>query len=207
MLQRSLRRSRLRRGWYLRLVVCAALVCAASINYGKDKSAQQNDPSAALNEFLHTLTPLKNAATDDQIREYLQMSHVMEDYKTAWIGSVEKSRARSQPYLPDSYWMDIRTEIQDTDMEPAFNVWFKHTVSSDLMNRVLDAYLKLGKNFPGSPMCTELGKAQAPMGDQWNQLTVLLARQVITKVNTADKAKIDLARARYAAEHPGWKEQ
>ena len=197
----------MRRSWFLRLVVCAVLVCVAGISYAKDKGTQQNDPSAALNEFLHTLTPLKNAATDDQIREYLQMSHLVESYKTSWIGSVEKSRARSQPSLPDSYWTDIKTESQDTDIEPAFNVWFKHTVSSDLMDRVLDAYMKLGKNFPGSPMCTEIGKAQAPMSDQWNQLTILLARQVITKVNTADKAKIDDARARYAAEHPGWKEQ
>jgi hypothetical protein len=179
----------------------------AGTNYAKDKSAQQNDPSAPLNDFLRTLTPLKNAATDDQVREYLQMSHLVESYKTSWVESVEKSRARSQPYLPDSYWTDIKTEIQDTDIEPAFNVWFKHTVSSDLMERVLDAYMKLGKNFPGSPMCTEIGKAQAPMSGQWNQLTVLLARQVITKVNAADKSKIDGARARYATEHPGWKEQ
>jgi hypothetical protein len=197
----------MRPSWYIRLIACAVLTCVTGIGYAKDKGAQQKDPSTTLNDFLHTLTPLKNAATDDQIREYLQMSHVVEDYKTAWIGSVEKNRARSQPYLPDSYWTDIKTEIRDTDMESAFNVWFKHTVSSDLMDKVLDAYMKLGKNFPGSPMCTELGKAQAPMSDQWNQLTVLLARQVITKVNTTDKAKIDDARAQYAAAHPGWKEQ
>jgi hypothetical protein len=207
MRQSRLGQSRSRQGWHVLFIACAALACVAGTCYAKDKSAQQNDQSAALNEFLHTLTPLNNAATDGQTREYLQMSHVMEDYKTAWIGSVEKGRARSQPYLPDSYWTDIKTEIQDIDMEPAFNIWFKHTVSSELMDKVLDAYMKLGKNFPGSPMCTELGKAQAPMSDQWNQLTVLLARQVITKVNAADKAKIDEARARYAAEHPGWKEQ
>jgi len=45
------------------------------------------------------------------------------------------------------------------------------------------------------------------MGDQWNQLTVLLARQVMAKVTLADKAKIDDARTQYAAAHPGWKEQ
>jgi len=44
------------------------------------------------------------------------------------------------------------------------------------------------------------------MGDQWSQLTLLLARQVIAKVNMADKSKIDEARAKYAAEHPGWRE-
>ena len=200
----------MRQSWYLRLVAWAVLAGLACAGYAKDKSMQQNDPSAALNDFLRTLTPIKNAASDDQVREYLQMSHLVEDYKSSWAGSVQKNRGRilmGQPYLPDSYWTDINTEIRDTDIAPAFNVWFKHTVSSDLMERVLDAYMKLGKNFPGSPMCTELGKAQAPMGDQWNQLTVLLARQVITKVNTADKSKIDDARAQYAAAHPGWKEQ
>ena len=197
----------MRRCRYVLSIACFVLLYVAVAGYAKNKNAEQNDSSAALNNFLHMLTPLKNASTDDQIREYLQMSHVVEDYKTAWISSVDKNRAHSQPYLPDSYWTDIKSEIQDTDIAPAFNTWFKHTVSSDLMDRVLDAYLKLGKNFPGSPMCTELGKAQAPMGDQWNHLTVLLARQVIAKVNAADKAKIDDARTRYAAEHPGWKEQ
>jgi hypothetical protein len=189
-----------------RLVVWAMLVCMAGVGYAKDKKAPQNDPSAALNDLLRTMTPVKGAATDDQIREYFQFSHVIEDYKVAWIGGVDKNRARSQPYLPDAYFTDIKTEIQDTDLAPAFTVWFKHTVSSELMDKVLDAYLKLGNKFPGSPMCNEIGKAQAPMGDQWNQLTVLLARQAMAKVNVADKAKIDEARAKYAAEHPGWRE-
>ncbi len=196
----------MRQTWILRLAICTIFASCISIGYAKDKKPPQNDPSAAVNELLQSMTPVKNAATDDQIREYLQWSHVVEDYKSAWIAGVDKNRARSQPYLPDSYWTDIKTEIQDTDLAPAFTVWFKHTVSSDLMDKVLDAYLKLGKNFPGSPMCIELGKAQSPMGDQWNQLTVLLARQAIAKVNLADKAKIDDARAKYAAEHPGWRE-
>jgi hypothetical protein len=194
------------RPWILRLAVCAIFVCCVAIGHAKDKKAPQNDPSAAVDETLKLMMPLKDAATNDQIREYLQWSRVVEDYKAAWIAGVDKNRARSQQYLPDSYWTDLKTEIQDTDLSPAFSVWFKHTVSNDLMDKVLDAYLKLGKNFPGSPMCVELGKAQAPEGDQWNRLTVLLARQVIAKVNAADKTKIDEARAKYAADHPGWRE-
>ena len=193
--------------WILRLVIFAIFIFSIPTCFAKGKKAPRVDPSAAVNELLQSMTPVKNAATDDQVREYFQFSHVVEDYKTAWIAGVEKSRSRSQPYLPDSYWADIKTEIQDTDLAPAFTVWFKHTVSSELMDKVLDAYLKLGKNFLGSPMCIEIGKAQSPMGDQWNQLTVLLARQVMAKVNLADKAKIDDARAQYAAAHPGWREQ
>jgi hypothetical protein len=189
-----------------RLAACALFVFCGALGYAKDKNAPQNDASAAVDETLHLMMPLKNAATDDQIREYLQWSRVIEDYKAAWIAGVDKNRARSQPYMPDAYWTDLKTEIQDTDLTPAFTVWFKHTVSSELMDKVLDAYLKLGKNFPGSPMCVELGKAQAPMGDQWNRLTVLLARQLVAKVNAADKTKIDDARKKYAAEHPGWRE-
>ena len=196
----------MRQSRIVRLIVCVALVSVAGVSYAKDKKTQQNDPSAPLNNFLQTMPPVKDAASDDQIREYFQFSHVIEDYKVAWMSGVDKNRARSAPYLPDSYFADIKTEIQDTDLAPAFTVWFKHTVSRDLMDKVLDAYLKLGKNFPGSPMCTAIGKAQAPMGDQWNQLTLLLARQAIAKVNAADKGKVDEARAKYAAEHPGWKE-
>jgi hypothetical protein len=196
----------MRQAWIVRLASCVILVACCCNGIAKEKNNPQNDPSAALNNLLQTMTPVKDAATDDQIREYFQFSRVIEDYKAAWIGGVDKNRARSQPYLPDSYFADIKTEIQDTDLAPPFTVWFKHTVSRDLMDKVLDAYLKLGKNFPGSPMCIEIGKAQAPMGDQWNQLTVLLARQVVGKVNAADKVKIDDARAQYAAAHPGWRE-
>jgi len=197
----------MRPGVHLRLIACGFLVCVAAAGYAKDKKPAQNDASAQLNELLQSMTPVKSPATDAQIHEYFQFSHVIEDYKTAWAAGVDKNRAHSQPYLPDSYFSDIKTEIQDTDLAPPFTVWFKHTVSSELMDKVLDAYLKLGKNFPGSPMCTEIGKAQAPMGDQWNQMTILLARQVVAKVNAADKAKIDDARTQYAATHPGWVEQ
>lgn len=197
----------MRLGGHLRFISCGFLICMAVAGFAKDKRPTQNDPSAQLKDLLQSMTPVKNPATDDQIHEYFHFSHVIEDYKSAWAGGVDKNRAHSQPYLPDSYFADIKTEIQDTDLAPPFTVWFKHTVSSELMDKVLDAYLKLGKNFPGSPMCTEIGKAQAPMGDQWNQMTILLARQVVTKVNASDKAKIDDARSQYAAAHPGWKEQ
>jgi hypothetical protein len=197
----------MRRSGIFRMIACAMILGVAGLCHAKDKKTQQIDPSAAVNDYLRSLTPVKSPATDDQIREYFQFSHVIEDYKAAWISGVDKNRARSQPYLPDSYWADVKAEIQDTDLAPAFTVWFKHTVSSELMDKVLDAYLKLGKNFPGSPMCIALGNAQTPEGPKWNQLTVVLARQVIAKVNMADKAKIDDARAKYAAEHPGWKEQ
>ena len=197
----------MRPGWLLRVLAGGVLLCMAGQVYAKDKKPQQPDPSAQLNDLLRSMTPVKNPVTDDQIRQYFQFSHVIEDYKAAWIGGVDKNRARAQPYLPDSYWSDLKTEIQDTDLAPPFAVWFKHTVSSDLMDKVLDAYLKLGKNFPGSPMCIEIGKAQSPMGNEWNQMSVLLARQAIAKVNAADKAKIDEARKQYAAAHPGWAEQ
>lgn len=193
--------------WVSRVLTCGVLLCVAGAGYAKDKKVQQNDASAQLNDLLHSMTPVTNPATDDQIRQYFQFSHVIEDYKAAWIGGVDKNRAHARPYLPDAYWADLKTEIQDTDLAPPFTVWFKHTVSSELMYKVLDAYLKLGKNFPGSPMCNEIGKAQSPMGDQWNQMSVLLARQAIAKVNAADKTKIDDARKQYAAEHPGWTEQ
>lgn len=197
----------MRPGWLLRAIAGGILLCVASVGYAKDKKPQQSDPSVQLNELLRSMTPVKNPATDDQIRQYFQFSRVIEDYKAAWIGGVDKNRAHAQPYLPDSYWSDLKAEIQDTDLAPPFTVWFKHTVSSELMDKVLDAYLKLGKNFPGSPMCNEIGKAQSPMGDQWNQMSVLLAHQAIARVNAADKNKIDEARKQYAAAHPGWAEQ
>src|SRR5512146_3061068 len=139
--------------WVRYLVLCAFFVPFTGTSQAMDNTPAQNDASAQLADLLHSMTPLHNAASDDQIREYFQFSHVVEDYKAAWIAGVDIYRARSQPYLPDAFWADVKTEMQDTDLAPAFNIWFKHTVSSDLMDKVLDAYLKLGKKFPGSPMC------------------------------------------------------
>lgn len=196
----------MRRSGIFRLIACAMALGVSCACSAIGEKSPQNDPSAVVNDYLQSMSPVKNAATDSQIREYFQLSHVIEDYKAAWVGGADRYRAHGQPYLPESFWTDVRREMQDTDLAPAFTVWFKHTVSSELMDKVLDAYLTLGKKFPGSPMCVELGKAQSPMGGQWNQLTVLLTRQVIAKVYAADKTKIDEARTRYAADHPGWKE-
>jgi hypothetical protein len=179
--------------------------------HAQDKPAQQTARTSAaqtLPDFLSSLTPLKNAATDEQIREYLYWSRAVEDYRTALIASVDKNRSHSKPYWPESFWSDIKTEMQNTDLAPTFAIWYRHTISRELMDKVLDAYHKLGReHFPGSPMCSEMGNAQSPMKADWDKLTVLTTRQVIAKVYAADKPQIDAARARYIAEHPDWKDQ
>ncbi|HEX4758350.1 MAG TPA: hypothetical protein VH308_10215, partial [Terracidiphilus sp.] len=115
--------------------------------------------------------------------------------------------SHSKPYWPESFWTDIKTEMQNTDLAPMFAVWYRHTISRELMDKVLDAYHKLGREqFHGSPVCTEMGSAESPMKAQWDEVTVLMTRQVIARVYAADKPQIDAARARYIAEHPGWKD-
>jgi hypothetical protein len=196
---------------FLRLVLCVIVVSFPGACRAQDKPAQQTARTPAtqtLPDLLSSLTPLKNAATDEQIREYLYWSRAVDDYRTAWIAGVDNNRSHSKPYWPETFWADIKTEMQNTDLVPMFVIWYRHTISRQLMDKVLDAYHKLGRDhFPGSPMCTEMGNAESPMKAQWDQLTVLMTRQVIAKVYTADKPQIDAARARYLAEHPGWKDQ
>lgn len=195
---------------FLRLVICAMVVSCPGAGLAQDKPAQQTartSPAPTLPDLLRSLTPLKNAATDEQMREYLYWSRAVDDYRTAWIAGVDNNRSHSKPYWPESFWTDIKTEMQNTDLAPVFAVWYRHTISKELMDKVLDAYHKLGREqFHGSPVCTEMGNAESPMKAQWDELTVLMTRQVIAKVYAADKPQIDAARARYIAEHPGWKD-
>lgn len=195
----------------LRLVICAMVVIFLSSNHAQDKPAPQTGRTPAtqtLPDLLHSLTPLKNAATDDQIREYLYWSRATDEYKKAWIAEVDDYRSHGKPYWPESFWTDITTEMQKTDLTPMFVAWFKHTVSSELMDKAIDAYHKLGReHFHGSPECIEMGNAESPMKAQWDQMTVLMTRQVIAKVYADDKPQIEAARARYLAEHPGWSDK
>ena len=196
---------------FLRLALFAIVVSSLDACRAQDKPAPQTARSSAaqtLPDLLSSLTPLKNAATDEQIREYLYWSRAVDDYRTAWIAGLDNNRSHAKPYWPESFWTDIKTEMQNADLAPMFVVWYKHTISRELMDKVLDAYLKLGReHYHGSPVCTEMGNAESPMKAQWDQLTVLMTRQVIAKVYAADKPQIDAARARYLADHPDWQDK
>ena len=151
------------------------------------------------------LAPLKDHATEEQIREYFQLSGELNDYQERWIGAVDKNHSIGAPYWPESFWIDLKAEMLKTDLAPMRITLYQHYVSQATMQQVIDAYHSLGAtNFPGSPMCFKLGEIQLEMKDDADKLTLSNTLQVIQEVYAKYKPQIAAARVKYKAEHPDW---
>lgn len=153
---------------------------------------------------LVMLTPLKDPATVDQIREYLRLSGDMDSYRARWTAAVDKNRSIGAPYWPESFWTDLKAEMGKTDLMPMFIALYQHGISRDLMQEVLNTYHLVGATlFKFSPAAYRLNVAEQAMADDRNQLTLAKTQEVIEKVYTIYRPQIKEARARYLAEHPG----
>jgi hypothetical protein len=151
--------------------------------------------------------PLQDAATEDQIREYLRVSGEMGKYRARLIGSVDRVRYIGKPYWPESFWTSLKNEMQKDDLTPVFIALFKHCVSKDLMQEVLNSYRQLGsEKFVGSPAWIKLEKAKWTIKDDTEQLLQSESETTIRRVYQIYQPQIKVARTKYIAEHPDWKD-
>ncbi len=117
------------------------------------------------------LAPLRDAATDAQIREYLRLGGDMDSFRVRWIAALDKNRSIGSPYWPESFWTAMKVEMQKTDLLPMFVIFYQHGISSKLMQDVLDSYHTLGRDhFQGSPACFRLGDAELAMTADMDKL-------------------------------------
>jgi hypothetical protein len=151
------------------------------------------------------LAPIDNHATEEQIRIYLQLSEELNDYRQRWIAAVDKNRSIGAPYWPESFWADLKVEMQEFDLVPAYITLYQHYVSQAAMQNVIDAYKSLGpSNFPGSPACVKWTETRLGMQADADKLTLSNTQQVIQGVYAKYKPQIAAARVKYKAEHPDW---
>jgi hypothetical protein len=184
------------------LILCLALPIAfleaAAPNFALTQQVSP-DPQFA------SLPPINDAATVDQIHEYLRLSGELASFRASWIAAVDKNRSIGAPYWPESFWAAVKNEMQNTDLVPFYVAALQHSVSKQTMQKVIDAYHRLGaEHFQGSPECFELGNALSKNTDDWEHAKLVITQQAIMKVYAVYKPQIKAARVRWMAEHPGW---
>jgi hypothetical protein len=151
------------------------------------------------------LALIDNHATEEQIRTYLQLSGELKDYRQHWIAAVDKNRSIGAPYWPESFWIDLKAEMQKFDLVPTYIMLYQHYVSQAKMQNVVDAYNSLGPaHFPGSPACVKWTETRQGMQADADKLTLSNTQQVIQGVYAKYKPQIAAARVKYKAEHPDW---
>lgn len=103
---------------FLRLMIAMLVVLAP----GRGLAQQAKTPQFAKTTIEPAqpveLAPLKDHATERQIREYFQLSGELNDYRERWIGAVDKNRSIGAPYWPESFWIDLKAEMRKTDLAP-----------------------------------------------------------------------------------------
>jgi hypothetical protein len=156
-------------------------------------------------DVADSLPPLKDPATIDQIQEYLRLSGAMDAYRLRWIAAVDMNRSIGAPYWPESFWTDIKAEMQATDLMPMFVTVYQHEVSKELMQEVIDSYHARGlERVQGSLARFRFAVAQFEMRDDSNGVRLAKTLEVINKVYAVYKPQILAARSQYMADHPEW---
>jgi hypothetical protein len=181
------------------LVVCS----------GIGRTQQSNPAFAKPHSGVADARPtIQDPATETQVREYLRVSGEANKFRESWIAAVDKNRSIGEPYWPESFFQSVKAEMNKADLVPMFLTLFQHGVSRGLMQEVLDAYRRLGReHFQGSPECFKLGAAIDPLRGEMEQLKLAQTQAVFSKVYDQYKPQIKAARARYLAEHPDWKDK
>ena len=198
-----------------RIVFCSLIGFAiagflSGRGYGQAQQAQTTVTvpiSTVPTDASGSLSPLQDAATVEQIREYLRLSGDMDAFRLSWIAAVDKNRSIGAPYWPEEFWIALKAEMQKTDLMPLYVTLYQHGISKALMDEILDAYHTLGsEHFKGSPACFKLGDAFLRLADDMDKLKLAKTQEVAIKVYDIYKPQIKAARAQYMAEHPDWKE-
>ncbi len=194
----------------------AAISCAVLGLFSSVQSQTQQPPSIVQVPVVHfakdpslTLAPLPDAATPEQIHEYLTLSGEVESFRERWIAAFDSNRSEGKgaPYWPDAFWEALREEMQRTDLVPMFVELYQHGLSKQLMQEVLDTYHANGADhFKGSPACFKLGAADAALTDDMDKLKLAETTAVLERVYQVWKPKIKEARAQYLAAHPDFKD-
>ena len=190
----------------LRTLVATAIVMLPS----PILRGQQSKPPAFAKPSIqfapsNQLAPIDNHASEAQIRTYLQLSGELNEYRQRWIAAVDKNRSIGAPYWPESFWTDLKADMQKFDLVPTYIMLYQHYVSQPSMQNVIDAYKSLGPgNFPGSPACVKWSETRLGMQADADKLTFSNTQQVIQVVYAKYKPQLAAARVKYKAEHPDW---
>ena len=99
-------------------ILCVIVLIA----YADGSNAQQTGPSftKSASDVASSPPPIRDAATEAQIHEYLRVSGEVQKFRKSWIAAVDKNRSIGAPYWPESFWQAVKDEMQR-------QIWFQCT--------------------------------------------------------------------------------
>jgi hypothetical protein len=166
---------------------------------------QQSDHSQTLS--ITVPKPPADAATVDQFREYLTLTGVGEEWRARWIAAVDMNRSKMPPYWPDSFWSDVKDEMRKTDLAPVIWSSYWKAFSKEMMQQVNDGIRTAGlQTFAASPLGGKFSAAWDSRSKEADEARLLLTQTTLQRVYDRHTSEIKEARAKYIAEHPGYKD-
>jgi hypothetical protein len=99
--------------------------------------SQQPNPTISKSAIQSTqpngLIPIENHATEEQIRKYFDLSGEVNLQRQRWIVALDKNRSHGAPYWPESFWKDMKLEMQKFDLAPGYIGLYQHYISKETM--------------------------------------------------------------------------
>jgi hypothetical protein len=133
-------------------------------------------------------------ATEAQIREYLALTDVSKTTHELLDGMAKAMQSTAVPYLPASYWQDVRGEFAKLDIASLYVPLYQRYFSQEDMQKVIDFYRSpAGKNLMTiQPLLVR--DAQSTLGQK--------GREIGIAIYNRHKDEIDAAKKLYDAQHP-----
>jgi uncharacterized protein len=140
------------------------------------------------------LAPPAHPATEDQIREYLALTDVSKTTHELLDGMAKAMQSTAVPYLPASYWQDVRGEFARLDIASMYVPLYQRYFSQEDMQQVIDFYRSpAGKNLMTiQPLLVR--DAQSTLGQK--------GREIGVAVYNRHKGEIEAAKKSYDSQHP-----
>jgi hypothetical protein len=183
-----------------------AAISVVMLNLPLSSFCQQASESKPV--IIDRKTLPDDATTVDQFRDYLQLSGIGDQWRARWISAVDMNRSKGAPYWPESFWVDLKSEMRKTDLAPFVRAVYGDTFSTETMHQV---NITLKEQGIQGLLSTALGQkfcADWATKEQSAQAAVLgLTQATIQHVYNEHRAEIQVARAKYIEEHPGYRDR
>lgn len=134
-------------------------------------------------------------ATVEQIHEYFTITHSLDTAHKMMGQMVDAMQATGAPYIPKSFWDDLRSGFATFDLEtPLFSAYQKYFSEEDMRSLISFYKSPAGQRFlQAQPLIAEFSR------EQFRKAGEELGRQVYER----HKDEIEAARSKYEqGEHP-----
>lgn len=99
--------------------------------------------------------------TVEQVREYFALTKADEIYRAGWLAALEINRSKGAPYWPESFWIDLRHEMQTADLAPSLVGVYQKVISAEMMKTAITALRKQSvADFAATPFGASFCKLQ-----------------------------------------------